>query len=75
MTVDTYQKYQENVEAASNMLCQMKQRYQIVKGGDEIAIPSMEEVLHVSIYPLLDSMGFDTDIYDEVAKRMSATLL
>ena len=29
----------------------------------------------MSIYPLLESMGFDTDIYDGVAKMMSATLL
>ena len=29
MTVDTYQKYQETVEAAANMLCQLKQRDQL----------------------------------------------
>ena len=35
----------------------------------------VEEVVRVSSYLLLDSMGFDTDIYDEVAKMMAATLL
>ena len=53
----------------------MKPRFHLNKGYDEISIPSLEEVMHVSIYPLLESMGFDTDIYDGVAKMMSATLL
>ena len=36
MTVYTYQKYQEKVEAAANMLCQLKQRDQLNKGHDKI---------------------------------------
>ena len=38
-------------------------------------IPDVEEVLCVSIYPLLEYMGFDTDISDGVAKMRAATLL
>ena len=38
-------------------------------------IPDVEEVLHVSSYPLLESMGFDTDIYDGVTKMRAATIL
>ena len=38
-------------------------------------IPDVEEVLHMSSYPLIESMGFDTDIYDGVAKMRGATLL
>ena len=53
MTVDIDQKYQEKVEAAAKMLCQLKQRYQLNKGHNEMAIPAVEEVLHVSSYPLL----------------------
>ena len=68
MTVDTDQKYQENVEAASNMLCQLKQIYQLNKGHEEMAIPDLEEVLHVSSYPLLESMDFDACISDGVGK-------
>ena len=75
MTVDTYLKHKKNVEADVSMICQMKFIYHMNKGYDEIAIPSMKEVLHVSIYPLLESMGFDTDIYDGVEKIISATLL
>ena len=56
------------------MLCPMKQSDNLSKGYDEISIPYVEEVLRVSIYPLLESMGFDTDIYDGVAKMMSATI-
>ena len=41
-TVDTYQKYQEMFEAAFNMLSQMKQRYQLNKGHDDMAIPAVE---------------------------------
>ena len=40
-----------------------------------MAIPYVEEVAHVSSYPLLEYMGFDTDISDGVAKMRSATLL
>ena len=44
MTVDTDQKYQEKVEAAVNMICQLKQRYQLNKGHYNIAVPAVEEV-------------------------------
>ena len=40
-----------------------------------MAIPDVEGVLRVSSYPLLESMGFDTYISDEVAKMRAATLL
>ena len=53
MTVDTDQKYPKNVEADANMLLLMKQRDQFNKGHDDMAIPDVEEVSHVSIYPLL----------------------
>ena len=68
MTVDIDQKYQENFEAASNIICQLKQKYPINKGHDEMDIPDAEEVFHVSIYPPLESMSFDTDISDGVEK-------
>ena len=75
MTLDTDQNYQERVKVAANMICQPKQRDQINKGRDDMAIPAVEDVSHVSRYPMLDSMGFDTDISDGVAKIRSATLL
>ena len=53
MTLDTYQKYQEKVEAAANMLIQQKQIDRLNKGHDKMDIPSVEEVSHVSSYPLL----------------------
>ena len=53
MTLDTYQKYQEKVEAAANMLIQLKQIDHLNKGHDKMDIPSVEEVPHVSSYPLL----------------------
>ena len=40
-----------------------------------MAIPAVEEVSHVYSYLLLESMGFDTDISDGVAKMRAATLL
>ena len=52
-TVDIDQQYQEKVEAAANMLCQMKQRDHTNKGHDEMDIPAVEEVLNVSSYPLI----------------------
>ena len=60
MNVDTDQKYQETVEAAVDMIFQLKQRDCINKGHNKMAIPYVEEVLHVSSYPLLVSilMGF-----------------
>ena len=75
MTVDTDQKYQEKVEAATKVLCELKQIYQLNKGHDDMAIPYVEEFFHVSSYPLIESMGFYTDISDEVAKMRAATLL
>ena len=68
ITVDTDQKYQEEVGAAAKILCQLKQRYQLNKGHAYIAIPYVEEVLHVSSQPLIESIGFDTDISDGVKK-------
>ena len=64
MTVDTDQKYQEKVEAAANIIFQLKQIYQLKKGHYDMDIPSVEEVLNVSSYPMLESMGFDADISD-----------
>ena len=53
MTIDTNQKYPKNVEADANMLLLMKQRDKFNKGHDDMAIPDVEEVSHVSIYLLL----------------------
>ena len=53
MTVDTDQKYQEKVEAAAKMICKLKQIYQLDIDHAEMAIPYLEEVLHVYSYPLL----------------------
>ena len=75
MTVDRDQKYQEKGEAAVNMLCQLKQRYQLNKGHDKIAIPAAEEVHYVSTDPLLEYMSFGADISDRVVKIWVATLL
>ena len=75
MTVDTNQQYQEKVESAANMLCQLKQRDQPNKGHDEMSIPAVEEVVRVSSYPLLEYMGFGTDISDGVAKMRKANIL
>ena len=67
------------------MICQLKQRYyqleiyiiicQIKKVHDELAIADVEKVAHVSSYPILEYIGFDTGISDEVAKMRAATLL
>ena len=75
MTVDTDQKYQEIFEASSKMICQMKQRYHLNRGHDEMYKPYEEKFLHLSSYPLLESMGFYTDISDGVAKIRAATIL
>ena len=53
MTVDTDKKYQEKVEAASNMLFQLKQRDNINKGHGDMDIPFMEEVSHMYSYLML----------------------
>ena len=75
MTIDTDQKYQEKVEAAAKMLCQLKHIDHINKGHSNMDIPAVEEVLNVSSYPIIEYMGFGTDISDGVAKMMTATLL
>ena len=73
--VDIYLKYQEKVEPAANMLCKLKHRYNLNKGHGEMATLDVDDVLNVSNYPLLESIGFDTDIYDGVAKMRAATIL
>ena len=85
MTVDTDQQYQEIVEAASNMICQLRQKYdrlvitinicQINEGHDYLDIPAVEEVAHMSSCPILESMDFDIGIYDGVPKMREDTLL
>ena len=75
MTVDTDQKYQENVKTAANIFCQLKQGDQLNKGHAEMAIPSVGKVLHVSSYPLIESMSFDTAVSGGVAKLRVATIL
>ena len=40
-----------------------------------MAVTALEEVLHVSSYPMLESMGFNTDISDGVSKMRVSTLL
>ena len=40
-----------------------------------MATPVVEESFHVPIYPLLEYMGFDTDISDGVAKIRASTIL
>ena len=53
MTVDTDKKYREKVEAASNMIFQLKQLDQLNKGYNEMAIPAVDKFVHVSIYPMI----------------------
>ena len=53
MTVDIDQKQQEEFEAAANIIFQLKQRYQINKNHEKMAIPAVEEVLHASSYTQL----------------------
>ena len=57
------------------MIFQLKQRDQLNKWHDEMAISDLEKVPHVSSYPMLESMGFDTDISDGVEKMRAATIL
>ena len=75
MTVYTDQKYQEKFEAVAKMLCQLKQIDQLNKVHDDMDIPAVDFFLNMSSYPLLESMGFDTDISDGVAKMRASTLL
>ena len=42
MTVEKVQKYQEKVEAADNIIFQMKQIDKVNKEHEEMAIPSLE---------------------------------
>ena len=53
------------------MLFQLKQRDKVNIGHVGMAIPAVEEVLHMSIYPLLESTG----ISDGVAKMRASTIL
>ena len=48
MALDTDQKYQLKVEAAANMICRLKQIDKVNKKHEDMAIPYVEEVLHVS---------------------------
>ena len=57
------------------MIFQLKQRDQLNKGRDDINLLAVEEVFHVTSYPLPESMGFDTNIYDGVTIMRAATLL
>ena len=75
MTVDRDQKHQEIFKAAAIMLCQLKQRYKLNKRHDKMDRPAPIEVLHVSIYPMLEYMGVDTDISDGVSKMRASTFL
>ena len=58
MTVDSGQKYQERLEADSNITCQLKWRDKPNRVHDEMDIPVVKEVMHVSSYPLLEYIGF-----------------
>ena len=40
-----------------------------------MGISPVEEVLHVFSYPMIESMGFETDISDGVKKMRAATIL
>ena len=57
------------------MICQPKQTDQLNKRHGKMDVSTAEEVLHVFIYPLLESMGFDTDISNGVSQMRAATLL
>ena len=50
------------------MLFQLKQIGKLNKGRVNMAIPPVEEFLHVGSYPLLEFMDFDTDILMELQK-------
>ena len=75
ITVDTDQKHQGKVEAYANIICQLKQRDWINKEHEDMYIRDVDKVSHVSNYPLLESMGFDNDIYYGVVKMRAATIL
>ena len=84
MTVETDQKYQETVETDAHMIFQPKQRDDCLEitiilccintGHDKLVITYVEEVVNVSSYLLLESVGFDTDISYGVAKMRASTL-
>ena len=57
------------------MLFQLKQIDKVNKGHNKMDITAAERVLHVSSYPMIASMGLDSDMSDEVANMRSATLL
>ena len=85
MNVETNQQYQETVELYANVIFQLKQRYdklsiyivlcQIKKLRNDMDLPDVEDLVHVSSYPILEYMGFDTGIYDGFAKMRAATIL
>ena len=75
MNVDTDQKYPEKVEAAANIICQLKQRDNLNKGHDKMSIQDVEEVSHVYRFPMLEYMSFDTDISDRVENNMAHIIL
>ena len=85
MNVETNQQYQETVELYANVIFQLKQRYdklsiyivlcQIKKLRNDMDLPDVEDLVHVSSYPILEYMGFDTGIYDGSAKMRVATIL
>ena len=54
MNVDTDQKYPEKVEAAANIICQLKQRDNLNKGHDKMSIQDVEEFSHVYRFPMLE---------------------
>ena len=67
------------------MVFQMNQRddwlsisiiiFHIKKVRGSLAITAMEEVVHVSSYPVLEYMCFDTGLTDGFTKMRAATLL
>ena len=83
--VDKYQQHQGKFYAAVNIIFQLKQRddwiandiiiFQLKKGPNDMAIPALEGVENLSIYLLLEYMGFNTNISDGVKKMRVATLL
>ena len=75
MAVDIDQKHHETFEAAANILCQLKKIYQLNKGHYDMDIQAVKKFYCVYSFPLLESIVFDTDIYDGVAKMRAATLL
>ena len=67
--VETDKQYQEMVEVSDNIIFQLKQRdywlssviiiCQLIKWHDEFYTTTLEDVVCVSSYPMLESMCFD----------------